>query len=144
MENMFAKRRKLLNLSLSFLGIGIVIFYTVCDQSCAYLKGSILSLDLKYLGILFMGLVFFLTYSKRPSLLLLYLSAGVGVEIYLIGFQVKTGVYCPYCMAFGVTVFSLFFVNFDSSKKIPAILMAIFSLVVFSFLFQGSVIPQYG
>lgn len=143
MKNVLAKRRKLLNLFLSFLGIGIVIYYTVCDLSCAYLKGSILSLDLKYLGILFMGLVIFISFLRTPSLLLFLLSAGVGVEIYLVGFQVKTGVYCPYCVAFGVIVFSLFLLNFDPSRKIHAVILAILSLVVFSALFEGSVIPVY-
>ena len=143
MKNVLAKRRKSLNLFLSLLGIGIVVFYTVCDQSCAYLKGSILSLDLKYFGIFFMGLVIFMTFLRTRSLLLFLLSGAVGVEIYLVGFQVKTGVYCPYCLAFGVTVFSLFLLNFDSSKKIHAVLLAIFSLVVFSILFEGSVTPVY-
>jgi hypothetical protein len=144
MKNMLAVRKKSINLFISLLGIGIVVFYTVCDQSCAYFKGSILSLDLKYFGILFMGLVIFMTFLKTRSLLLFLLSCAVGVEIYLVGFQVKTGVYCPYCLAFGVTIFSLFLLNFDSSKKIHAIIFTIFGLLVFSLLFEGSVTPVYG
>jgi len=144
MKNMLAVRKKSINLFISLLGIGIVVFYTVCDQSCAYLKGSILSLDLKYFGILFMGLVIFMTFLKTRSLLLFLLSCAVGVEIYLMGFQVKTGVYCPYCLAFGVAVVSLFLINFDYSKKFQAIAFVLFGLLVFSFLFEGSVTPVWG
>ena len=141
---MLASKRNLINILISLIGIGIVVLYSVCGQSCLYLKGNILSLDLKYFGILFMGVVIFSTLLKTPFILLFLLSCAIGVEIYLVGFQVKTGVYCPFCLAFGVTIFSLFLLNFDYSKKIHAIIFAIFGLLVFSLLFEGSVTPVYG
>ena len=143
-KNMLASKKNLINILISLLGIGIVGLYAVCGQSCLYLKGNILSVDLQYCGILFMGVVIFSTLFRTHSLLLFLLSCAIGVEIYLVGFQVKTGVYCPHCLAFGGMVVLLFLFNFDYSKKIHAILFAIFGLLVFSLLFEGSVTPLYG
>ncbi len=144
MKNIPASKRNLVNILIALIGIGIIVLYSVCGQSCLYLKGNILSLDLKYFGILFMGVVIFLTLLKTRSLLLFLLSCAIGVEIHLVAFQVNTGVYCPYCLAFGVALVSLFIFNFDYSKKIHAIIFIIFGLLVFSFLFEGSVTPVYG
>jgi len=144
MKNMLDSKRNLVNILISFIGMGIIVLYEVCGQSCAYLKGNIFSLDLKYFGIIFMGVVIFLTMLKTRSLLLFLLSSAIGVEIYLVGFQVKAGVYCPYCLAFGVTVVALFMINFDHSKKIHSLVFGILGLLVFSFLFEGSVTPVYG
>jgi hypothetical protein len=144
MKKILASHRNLVSILISVIGIGIVVLYSVCGQSCLHFKGNILSLDLKYFGILFMGVVIFLTLLKTRSLLLFLLSCAMGVEIYLVGFQVKTGVYCPYCLAFGVAVVSLFLFNFDYSKKLHAIIFAIFGLLIFAFLFEGSVTPLWG
>lgn len=141
---MLASKRNLINILISLIGIGIVVLYSVCGQSCLYLKGNILSLDLSYIGIIFMAMVILLTLFKRRFLLLLLLSSAIGVEIYLVGFQIKTDVYCPYCLAFGGTILFLFLWNFDLSKKTYMAISLVLGLLLFSILFEGSVTPVYG
>ena len=42
---------------LGLAGIGIMTAYSLCSESCMYLRGTMLGLDLKYLGMLYMGSV---------------------------------------------------------------------------------------
>jgi hypothetical protein len=42
---------------LRITGIAVMAAYSLCSESCTYLRGSMLGLDLKYLGMLYMGSV---------------------------------------------------------------------------------------
>ncbi len=134
-------KRHIANLILPLVGIAIILYYSVCGTSCAYLKGTILGLNLTYLGIGFAGLLFVLTLLRQEVLRLFLLSAGMGTEIYLIGFQVKSGVYCPYCLAFAVVLIILFVLNFRVSRKLLIAIAVILGLLFFSLLFEGSTRP---
>lgn len=49
--------RHIVTVVLSLIGIGIIAYYDYCDAACSYLKGDILGLDLKYVGIAFMTMI---------------------------------------------------------------------------------------
>lgn len=136
-------KRFWINTIFSLIGIGIVLLYSICGESCSYLKGSIFSIDLKYLGILFMGLILIFNLLRNNSIVLILLSAGLGAEIYLIGFQISNTIYCYYCFAFGAATLFLFFVNLDLSKKAFVGIFLILGFILFSIFFEGSVTPLY-
>ena len=106
-----------LNILLALAGIALVFVYAYCGDSCSYLKGSIFGIDLKYMGVLFMGTLVVLSFFGLRDYRLLLLSAGVGAEVFLIGFQVQNDVFCPYCLSFGAVLLFLFAINLDWSKR---------------------------
>ncbi|MDP3098842.1 MAG: thioredoxin domain-containing protein, partial [Syntrophales bacterium] len=111
--------------------------------ACSYLKGDILGIDLKYLGIFYMVIVLLLAWSRKPVLCLLLLAFGAGGEIYLIGYQVYNDVYCSYCLAFGATILLALAVNFERNRKALAVLAAAAGLLFFLLFFSGSATPAY-
>ncbi len=143
MTQSHAKKKRFLTILLALTGIGITVAYAVCLGSCSYLKGDILGLNLKYLGIFYMTVILILALMKKPLLCLFLLAFGAGSEIFLIGYQVRSGVYCPYCLAFAVTVFLGLAVNFQRSRRWLTALAAGAGLVFFLLFFSGSVTPAY-
>jgi thiol-disulfide isomerase/thioredoxin len=135
--------RHWINIIFPIIGIGIPLLYGLCEGSCSYLGGSIFSVDLKYAGVLYMGLLFIFSLLRRSTIVLLFLSLGIGAEIQLVAFQIKNGLYCPLCLAFGVLIVLLFLLNFDRSKKILIAVSLIIGLALFSLFFEGAVTPLY-
>jgi hypothetical protein len=136
-------RKRFLTILLALTGMAVTIAYAVCLGACSYLKGDILGIDLKYLGIFYMAVILLLAWLRKPLLCLLLLSFGAGGEIFLIGYQVKSGVYCPYCLAFGATILLALAVNFERSRKTLTALAAAAGLVFFLLFFSGSATPLY-
>jgi thiol:disulfide interchange protein DsbA len=132
-----------INVIISFIGMGIPILYGLCGESCAYLRGSIFSIDLKYMGIFYMGLVVLFNLMRRSSIVLFLLSFGLGSEVYLIVFQISHFTSCYYCLSFGAVILILFLLNFDMSKKILMTASLILGFILFSIFFQGMVTPVY-
>jgi protein-disulfide isomerase len=71
----------------------------------------------------------------------LLLSAAVGTEVYLVAFQVRQGVYCPYCLLFGGVLLSLFVLNFRVSRKILVAVSIVLGFLFFTLFFQGATRP---
>jgi thiol:disulfide interchange protein DsbA len=132
-----------INIIISFIGMGIPILYGLCGESCAYLRGSIFSIDLKYMGIFYMGLLVLFNLLRRSTMVLLLLSFGLGSEVYLIIFQISHFTSCYYCLSFGAVILILFLLNFDMSKKILMTASLILGFILFSIFFQGMVTPLY-
>jgi hypothetical protein len=132
-----------INIFLALAGIGLVFIYAYCGDICSYLKGSIFGIDLKYMGVLFMGSIIALSLFNRKEYRLLLLSAGVGAEMYLIGFQVQNDVFCPYCLTFGIVLLLLFAMNVDWSKRKLIAVCAILGLLLFAVFFDGTVTPAF-
>jgi thiol:disulfide interchange protein DsbA len=132
-----------INILLALAGIALVFVYTYCGDSCSYLKGSIFGIDLKYMGVLFMGTLVALGLFGLRDYRLLLLSAGVGAEVFLIGFQVHNDVFCPYCLSFGAVLLLLFAINLDWSKRKLVGLFALGGLLFFVVFFDGSVTPAF-
>ncbi len=143
LKEMLLSKKYLVNIILAVLAIGTMVFYMVCAGSCSYLKGEILGLDLKYVGIIFMAAVIVASIMKKDLALLIFLSAGIGVEMFLVAFQVRNDVYCPFCLSFGAILIIMFVLNMDLRRKWVAILFIALGLASFLLLFQGSVTPTY-
>ncbi len=128
---------------LALIGIAVAVAYMACVGSCTYLKGDILGMDLKYLGIFYMAAILILALLRLSRLCLLLLAFGSGGELFLIGYQIRSGIFCPYCLAFAATVLMAFAVNYDRSRKRFAALAAGAGLVFFLLFFSGSATPAY-
>jgi uncharacterized membrane protein/thiol-disulfide isomerase/thioredoxin len=143
MKKFPSPKKRFLTILLALTGIAITVAYAFCLGACSYLKGDILGIDLKYLGIFYMVIVLLLAWSRKPFLCLLLLAFGAGGEIFLIGYQVHSGVYCPYCLAFGATILLALAVNFERNRKTLAALAVAAGLLFFLLFFSGSATPTY-
>ncbi len=143
MKKLLSRKRRFLTILLALIGIAVTVAYALCLGACSYLKGDILGIDLKYLGIFYMAVVLLLAWFRKTFLCLLLLAFGVGGEIFLIGYQVHTGIYCPFCLAFGATILLAFAANFERSRKALAALAAAAGLLFFLLFFSGSATPVY-
>ena len=141
---------KTLNVLLPLIGIGLMLVYEYCDTSCSYLKGSFLGIDLKWVGVIYMGILFLSAFvGGGPSATLvthvrtILISAAVGVEFFLIGFQVVKDTYCPFCLAFSVCIFVLFGTNFGSMNKWIMAASVLAGLLGFTVFFEGQIGPRF-
>ena len=161
------KCRASLNIILSMIGIGLMIFYSICESSCSYLRGDIFTIDLKYIGISFMITIIILVICKQFDLIRIILAAGIGVEILLVVFQFRKNVFCPFCLAFGTIVVIMNIVNYEKpqiknrwyqkliyavgevkipfmgNNRVPLLAFIILGYLFMSFAFNGSVTPAY-
>lgn len=142
--------QKLINITIPVIGIGLILFYEICGTSCSYLQGTLVGINLKYIGILFMAIL--LAMSLPPlfrfenpvnQLRSILLSAAIGGEIVLVHFQIIHEVFCPFCLAFGLCVLVLFASNFTKMNKYMAVLSFLAGIGAFWLFFEGSVIPLY-
>jgi hypothetical protein len=143
MKKLPPPRKRILTILLAVTGMAITIAYAICLGACSYLKGDIFGIDLKYLGIFYMAVILLLAWLRKPLLCLLLLSFGAGGEIFLVGYQVRSGVYCPYCLAFGATILLALAVNFERNRKALTALAAAAGLLFFLLFFSGSATPLY-
>jgi thiol-disulfide isomerase/thioredoxin len=135
--------RYVINILLACVAVGLEVYYSICGGACSYLRGDLIGAPLQYVGMAFMACVVLLSLLKANALLLAMLSAGVGVEAYLVGFQIWYNTYCPYCLAFGGIVMILFVLNFDRARKWIAIVSMALALILFPLFFEGSLTPSY-
>jgi len=136
-------RKYSINIILCLIAIGLIVFYSICGSSCSYLRGSIFGIDLKYMGIVYMGVLVLLNILKKDLPLLLLVSFGIGTEVFLVGFQVRNGVYCPYCLIFGLIIVSLFLLNLNVTRKKSIALAILAGYIAFALFFQGTATPVY-
>ncbi len=94
-----------------------------------------------YYGIAFCAVLIGVNLAGYERLNTMFLSGAMGAEAYLISFQVKSGFYCPYCLAFATTLFLLFLINFSVSRKLLVIVFFVLGLLSFSLFFQGATVP---
>jgi hypothetical protein len=141
MGSFIVSHRRPLTVILALAGIGVTVAYVFCLGACSYLTGSMVGLDLKYLGIAYMATVLVLALLRQSFLCLLLLAFGAGGELFLIGYQIRADVYCPFCLAFGATVILALIVNFEPAKKWLAALAAAAGLGFFLMFFSGSTTP---
>jgi len=142
---------KIINIVFPLIGIGLMISYEACDTSCSYLRGTFLGFDLKIVGMLFMAIL--LVAALPPTcrypvpvghLRTGMLSAAIGGELLLVRFQIVQDTYCPFCLAFGICVLTLFAANFSRMKKYLALIAFLAGAGAFTLFFKGSVLPLYG
>jgi uncharacterized membrane protein len=145
------KAIKILNVILPVAGLGLVIYYALCDTSCAYISGSFLGIDLKTIGILFMTILLILnlpmpTAVKAPAIHLrtTMLAGAMGGEVILLRFQIVNETFCPYCLAFGLCLLALFAINILCMNRYLAAASFLAGLGAFALFFKGSLLPLYG
>ncbi|MEW6418705.1 MAG: thioredoxin domain-containing protein [Nitrospirota bacterium] len=143
MRNIVIRKNHWINIGLFIVGIVIALLYSVCEESCTYLQGSLFGIKLNYIGILYMGVLALSNLLKRNAIFLALLSFGIGAELYLIGFQIMNSVYCSYCLSFGAVIFLLFALNFEQARKTFITATLFLGFLLFLVLFQGSAIPVY-
>jgi thiol-disulfide isomerase/thioredoxin len=169
MATFIKRHRNAITMGLALAGIALMAFYTVCDTSCAYLKGDVWGVDLKWIGIAYMLAILGFAACKQTSFIRALLAMGIGVEVYLIAFQFKEDVFCPFCLAFAAMILAAFMMNYDISTrlqgswrdkilyalgdvalpravhiKIPALLFAVMGYLFMFLAFSGSATPAYG
>lgn len=133
----------MINIILLLLGVGVVIFYTICGDTCAYLQGGLFGIDLQYLGIAYVVVLILFNILKRDLFILMLLSAGIGVEFFLIGYQIVNNTYCPYCLIFAAIIAVQFLFNMDMSKKLLVVICMALGFFAFLIFFEGSAFPVY-
>ncbi len=160
--------RRALTVLLAAAGIGLMVFYSACDfAACSYLQGDIWGLDLKIVGIVYMTAILLLALVKQADLLRMLLSGGIGVEIYLVAFQIREDVYCPFCLAFALLVIAAFAVNYrrphadgnpwrrwliygmgdaalPGKRRIPLLVFAFLGYFFVALTLNGTATPAYG
>lgn len=113
---LFFQHRLIWTVLLALIGIGIMIFYALCNTACSYLRGDIFGIDLKYIGVGYMGIIIILAFLKQADLTRMLVSAGIGVEIFLVSFQFRENIFCPYCLSFGIVVLLMYIINYERSS----------------------------
>lgn len=144
------KMIKVLNIVLPVIGMGLMIYYELCDTICAYISGSFLGIDLKIIGILFMAVLLILTIPAVSSyktpvdhLRTMMLAGAMGGEVILFRFQVVHETFCPFCLAFGLCLLILFAINFRRMNRYLAGACFLAGIGAFALFFKGSVLPLY-
>lgn len=143
MINFLQSKKYIITIVLAVAAIAIEVYYSICGGACSYLKGSLFGIELQYIGIAYMVCIIILALLKQDRELLILLSAGVGIEFYLIGFQIWFDTYCSYCLAFAAIIFILFLVHFSKKRTVLCIASVVVALVLFSLFFKGSAKPSY-
>jgi thiol:disulfide interchange protein DsbA len=163
------KYRHIFTIVLALAGIGIMAYYDYCDTACSYLKGDILGIDLKWVGMAFMAAVIVFAAFKQTAFVRILLAAGLGVEVHLYAFQVQNDIYCPFCLAFSVMLILSFIINYEvpsawrekrsrmwlyflgevtipmlKIKRFPLLLVSVLGYLTILLTFSGSVTPAYG
>lgn len=139
------QKRYLINIVLSAIAVGVMVLYlsNICANSCSYLKGSIFGIDLQYIGIAYMAVLICLNLLRKDLFIIVLLSAGTGVEAFLVGFQVIHATYCPFCLVFGAIVLMQFVLNFDWKRKWFIVSSMIIGFTLFAIIFRGTAFPTY-
>ena len=143
--------RNAVDILLPVIGLGLVIFYQICDTACSALRGKLLGVDLKVVGILFMFSLLAIVALQRTRLSspaghlrTLMLAGALGGEVLLVRFQIVHETYCPFCLAFGLCIVLLFAAHFPRMNKYAALAAFLAGAGVFALGFTGSVLPLYG
>jgi thiol-disulfide isomerase/thioredoxin len=159
----------LITIALSAIGIVIMAYYDYCDTACSYLKGDIWGIDLKWIGIAYMTAIIVFAVFKQTAFVRALLAAGLGVEVHLYAFQVQNNVYCPFCLAFSLTLILSFIINYEIPSawrenrrrmwlyflgevdfpmfrihKLPLLIFSLLGYLTVLLTFSGSVTPAYG
>ncbi|OGW46569.1 MAG: hypothetical protein A2Y66_05505 [Nitrospirae bacterium RBG_13_41_22] len=133
------------------LALITIIIGRICKESCVFIHGDILGVDLEIFGIFFYSLLLLsvILYKKISpkdwvmKAITAMVSMGAGAEFILIKFQVQNNIYCPKCLISGFFFLAMFFIVARHIKTWVVILLILFGAIFTSFTFSGSVIPSY-
>ena len=162
-------RRNVITIILATAGIGIMLLYATCETTCSYLQGDILGIDLMHIGIGYMLVIIILAAFRQMAYVRALLAAGIGVEAYLIAFQFKEDVFCPYCLTFASIIIMAFILNYErpligeygmlkkliyglgemefipaNNLRVPLLVFILLGYIFIILTFSGSATPAYG
>lgn len=129
--------RRVINIGLALLGLIDIVLYYYCGSTCLYLAGTVLGIDLKLWGVALLWLFTMLVLFRQHTFCCLLVSAGLGGEIFLVGYQILHRTYCPYCLILALIIAVLFVVNLDKKKITLTMLSVILGFVFLLAFFQG-------
>ncbi|MDA8123728.1 MAG: hypothetical protein M0009_00870 [Deltaproteobacteria bacterium] len=142
--------RKIIDRALPVIGIGLMVFYEVCDTSCSSLQGTFWGVDLRWIGILYMAVLLVMALppvsrygSPVRHLRTMMLSGALGGEILLVRFQIVHQTYCLFCLVFGLCIVALFVAHFPKMNKWLALAALLAGLAAFALFFKGTVLSLY-
>jgi uncharacterized membrane protein len=142
--------RRIVNWVVPPVGLGLMVYYNVCDTACSSLQGTFLGLDLKWVGIAFMAALLALNVLeiRHPAapvqgMRTVMLAGALGGETLLVHFQIVHDTYCPFCLAFVLCILILFAANVRRRYGYAALLAFLAGVAAFALFFQGSVLPLY-
>jgi thiol:disulfide interchange protein DsbA len=111
-----SKYCRVINITLSLLGIGVVLLYYYCGSSCLYLAGAVWGLDLKIWGIVYFTLLTVFILVRQRGLVCALIAAGLGAEFFLVVYQVLHQTFCPYCLILAGIIGLLFVMNLEKKR----------------------------
>ena len=106
--------KQALTIVLAFFGIIVMLYYESCGSSCMSLRGDLLGIDLKIVGIIYMAVIIVMAVASLMPPVRIVLAVGLGVEIHLYAFQIQNSLYCPFCLTFSALLIAAFLVNYES------------------------------
>jgi thiol-disulfide isomerase/thioredoxin len=145
--------RRIINVGLSILGLIVITLYYFCGSTCLYLAGTVFGIDLKIWGLIYLSGFGLIALLRQEALGCLLLSAGLGGEIFLVGYQVVHRLYCPYCLILALIIALLFVINLNKRKATVTLLSVILGFVFLMTFFQsiplkinsgGQALPSFG
>jgi hypothetical protein len=161
--------RTVITIFLGVIGIGVILFYMLCDTSCSYLRGDVFGIDLKHIGIGYMLAIISFAAFRKMAYVRTLLALGIGVEIYLIAYQFVEEVFCPFCLSFAAIVMIAFALNHEKplgykngwfkrityglgdvelspfpGKRVPLMVFLFLGYLFVMLTFSGSTTPAYG
>ena len=143
-DHLRSNNRYAITIFLAIAAIIIECLYIICGTSCSKLKGEIFGIkQLEYIGIGYMVVIAILAILRKDRYIVILLSAGVGSEIYLVGFQLWHHTYCLYCLIFAAIVVVQFILNCNKEKKMVILLSMVISFALFFIFFKGATTLQY-
>lgn len=159
--------RLILTFLMALAGIGLMAWYNYCDSDCTYLRGDIFGIDLKFIGIGYMTAIIALAAFRQEDLMRMLIASGIGVEVFLVSFQVKENIFCPFCLSFGALVIIMYVINYERRSminnrflklfyasgdaklpfarqtRIPLLTIMVIGYLFVFFTFSGSATPAY-
>ncbi|MBN1140887.1 MAG: thioredoxin domain-containing protein [Deltaproteobacteria bacterium] len=143
-SSMAWRRNRWVNLALAGAGILVILSYIFCRDSCRFVSGSLMGVDLKYTGLVYLAGFIFLVLLAAREPVFFYLAAGVGGEAFLLGYQLIYNRYCPFCLSLAVVVLALFLINFEGKFWKPGLGLMAGGFLLFSLAFASHPTPAYG
>ena len=138
-----ADKKRIVNIVLPLIVLGDMVLYNFCFSTCSFLKGDILGIDMKYVGLIIPLPLIALAFLKADLLYLAAISFGAGGEIRLVAFQLASKVYCPYCLTAGAIIVFLFLFNLRQSRLILAVFCLLIGYLFFQAFLRASTAPVY-
>jgi len=138
-----ADMRRIANVVLPLIVLADMVLYNFCLSTCSFLKGDVLGIDMKYVGLIIPLPLIALALVKQDLLYFAAVAFGVGGEVKLVSFQLASKVYCPYCLTAGAIIVLLLILNFRRSWAILAASCLVIGFLFFQLFLHATTMPVY-